>query len=360
MTSHGIIGTGFYVPEEIRDNGWWPKSFVERFEERAKKDPTTPEVLLSRAQTREQRVQFEEMLKTYHDPFRGSRHRRVAPPGWKTSDLEIPASKMALEHARIRPADLDYIIEYACPPDIPCPNNATLLQEKLGAKKAFAFEVDSACCSFLAGLRVADALLKQSGRYALVVAGSLFTRTQDWDDPASIGVGDGAGAAVIGPAGDGLGFLAHVNASRGDLYNGVCYAPKTDDAWWDGKAPLYAHSKNVEAGHAIVANSGKWALEARQSATELADIEPAEITNFYAHQPASWFNATCRRAMGIDLVKTIDTFEHYASIGSANIPANLVHAQKAGQLSRGDVALLYACGMGLSIAATLVRWSLDT
>jgi 3-oxoacyl-[acyl-carrier-protein] synthase-3 len=155
--SFGILGTGYCVPDEVRTNEWWPRSFVERFEERARGDVTTPEVVLARAKDEDQRIQLEEMLPTIGDPFRGSRERRIAPDGTHCSDLEVEAARRALTAAGVAPSELRFIIEYSWPPDRPVPNNASLVQHRLEAYEAVALEVDSACCSFLSGLRVAEA-----------------------------------------------------------------------------------------------------------------------------------------------------------------------------------------------------------
>jgi 3-oxoacyl-[acyl-carrier-protein] synthase III len=356
--SFGILGTGYCVPDEVRTNEWWPRSFVERFEERARGDVTTPEVVLARAKDEDQRIQLEEMLPTIGDPFRGSRERRIAPDGTHCSDLEVEAARRALTAAGVAPSELRFIIEYSWPPDRPVPNNASLVQHRLEAYEAVALEVDSACCSFLSGLRVAEALLRDGGGYALVVAGVLFSRTQDWDDPSGVGIGDGAGAAVVGPVRDGLGFLAHAQRTYGSHWNGVCCAPKDDrQLWYEGGAKLVAHSKDLALGHEIVLQTGRWAREAVESLTSAAGVRPADVTHFYAHQPASFFNPTCRRAAGLAHTTTLETFDRFASMGSANIPVNLTEAQAAGQLSDGDLVVLYACGMGLHWAASLLRWS---
>src|SRR5688572_5994901 len=92
----GILGVGSYVPEAVRKNDWWPPEFKAKFDERRQKDVTSPDVLLARAKSPAQHVQFEHMLETYNDPFRGTRERRVLDPRHPPSFMEIEAAKKAL------------------------------------------------------------------------------------------------------------------------------------------------------------------------------------------------------------------------------------------------------------------------
>src|SRR5687768_13621031 len=132
----GILGVGSYVPEPVRTNDWWPAEFRARFEERRQRDVTSPDVLLSRARTPAQRIQFEHMLEHFNDPFRGCVERRVLERERPPSFMEIAAAKKALTHAGMDPADLDAIIVYSLPSDNPLPCNGGIIQAALEAKKA--------------------------------------------------------------------------------------------------------------------------------------------------------------------------------------------------------------------------------
>lgn len=145
----GILGVGSYVPAPVRKNDWWPASYRAQFDERRQKDVTSPDVLLSRAKSPAQRIQFEHMLETYNDPFRGTVERRVLEPEHAPSFMEIAAAKKALLHAGMDPADLDAIIVYSLPADNPLPCNGGIIQAALGAHRAQTLGVDSGCASFI-------------------------------------------------------------------------------------------------------------------------------------------------------------------------------------------------------------------
>lgn len=359
--SVGILGVGMFVPEQVRTNDWWPASFRERFEERSRSDVTTPEVFLAKATTPEQRVQCELMLESYHDPFRGSRERRVAPDGMTTSQMDVVAARQACARAGVDPSDLDLILCASLPQDVCLPHNGGILQAELRAKRAQAVMVDTACASFLSGLAVADAMIRAGqARYALVVCSSMLTRLTDYEDPASVNFGDGAGAAVVGPVASDFGFEAHASRTLGDLHSGVCVAPKHEERWYQTGGPFFLHSKNVSNGRSIVMRSADIARQAVETVLRKARRERSEISSFYAHQPMDFFVEACRRASGLGHAGTTQTFREYASVGAANIPINLAHAEAAGQLRQGDLVLLYACGGGFTWAATVLRWSADS
>jgi 3-oxoacyl-[acyl-carrier-protein] synthase III len=354
----GILGVGRSLPDEVRDNTWWPTSFREQFEAKRGGDMSTPSVLLDRAKTPEQRIQMEEMLETYNDPFRGSRQRRIAPPGAKASTYEIEASQRAIAMAGIDPALIDVVVVASFPADEFSPGNAAIVQKAIGAPNATSLTVDAACASFLAAVNVADAMLAAGrGRYALVCASALYSRLCDWGDPNSVGFGDGAGAVLIGPTGPELGFLAHASRTDGALHQGACCAPKTEGAWFETRDPLVMRSRDVVAGQGVVMNSGGYAKDAAVTVLAKAGLTSADVNAFYAHQPAEWFNRACKRAAGLDAAKTTDTFKQYASVAAANVPINLSHAVEAGQLQRGDTVLLWAFGMGFCWYSSVLRWA---
>jgi len=355
----GILGLGMAVPETVRTNDWWPKSFVERFEERAKRDVTTPEVHLERALTRGQRIQAEEMLKTYGDPFRGSKERRIAAPGDRSVDYEIDAARKALEDARTSPSEIDFVIASSSPSDEWTPGNGFALQHELGTRQAPVLTIDPGCAAFVTALGLADALLLAGrARKVLIVVSGLVSRITDWNDPASVAFGDAAAAAVVGPTRGNAGFLAHAAGAEGCYYRGLLVGPKSGGAWYEGAGRLVLHSRDFDLGRSVVMQTTHYAELAVDAVLDLAGLDRKQVMAFYCHQASSWFNAACRRAAALEHCKTVDTFEQYASAGAANVPLNLIHARAEGQLGRGDdVVLLFSLGIGIAWASCLMRWS---
>ncbi len=357
-TSIGILGVGQYLPPTVRDNGWWPASFAEKILAKRSADIMNPEAFAAKAQTPLQKMQLQEMFASHGDPFRGTQERRVLEPERPTCDMEAKAAEEALARAGIDAGELGLIIVSSNPSDCFNPSNAGEVQHRIGAKRANAVSLETGCSSFLNGLAVADAMVRaRQCRYALVVASATFSRLLDYDDPASVIFGDGAGAAVVGPVPSGLGFQGHILRCDGSLNHAVCIGPKSDARWYDGSAPLRVHSKHPDMGRVMVMSTADAAADVVGQVLEEARIGRDEVTHFYSHQAVCWFNRVCRRATGFEHAKTFDTFERYASMGAANIPVNLRHAEEAGQLKQGDTVVLYATGAGFTWGATVLRWS---
>src|SRR3954447_14047343 len=165
-----IIGTGAYAPDKVITNADLEKLV-----------DTTDQWITERT---------------------GIKERRMAAEGEVTSDMALKAAVRALELANTRPEELDLIIVGTISPDMPMPSCAAFLQAKLGAKKAWAFDLSAACAGSLYGMSIADQYI-QTGKVkrALVIGVELLTRIVDWEDRAScVLFGDAAGAMVLGPS----------------------------------------------------------------------------------------------------------------------------------------------------------------
>lgn len=174
----GIIGTGKYVPEKILTN-----SDLEQMVD------TNDEWIVSRT---------------------GIRERHIAAPEEATSDLAYKASLAALESAGLAPEDLDLIIVATITPDTAFPSTACILQDKLGAKGAAAFDLSAACSGFVYSLATAVGFI-QNGMYnnALIIGADTLSRITDYTDRNTcVLFGDGAGAVVLGEVPEGRGFLS--------------------------------------------------------------------------------------------------------------------------------------------------------
>jgi len=354
----GILSVGMHVPQQIRRNDWWPASFTEQFAERAKLDVTTPEVFLERAKTPAQRIQLKQMLETYHDPFRGSIERRVLEEGLHPSSMEIEAARQAVSRAGIDASELDVILSFSMPSDECMPPNAGIIQAALGAKRAVAMGVDTACASSLTAMHLGESLIRSgAAKYVLVVTSTTLSRLTDPEDVGSVNFGDGAGAFVLGPVPAGLGFQGTAQRSIGELHSGVCIGPKHDEPWYSKGGPMFLYSRHLKVGREIAMGSADFAKEAVEAVLRKAGLEAKDVTHFYSHQPVAWFSDACRIASGLEHCQTTSTFPLLGGMGSANVAINLCRAWEKGQVRPGDQALLYACGGGFLWAATIVRWS---
>src|SRR5512143_1666600 len=167
-----IVGTGSYAPEKILTN-----ADLEKMVE------TNDQWIVERT---------------------GIRERRIAAPEQATSDLAFAAARRALEMAKLDPKDVEMIVVGTVTPDYPFPSVATVLQAKLGNKKAFAFDVSAACAGSIYALSIADRYVCSGAvRNALVLGAEALTKITDWTDRNTcILFGDGAGAMVLRPTED--------------------------------------------------------------------------------------------------------------------------------------------------------------
>ena len=155
----------------------------------------------------------------------GIRERRIAADGELTSDMAVAPALAALAMAGIDPRDLDVIIVATISPDMPMPACAAIVQAKLGASRAFAFDLSAACAGSLYGLTIAEQFIR-SGRAEriLVIGAELLSRLVNWSDRNTcILFGDGAGAVVVGPGDeDGRGLLSTHLHSDGAMARSLC------------------------------------------------------------------------------------------------------------------------------------------
>src|SRR5262249_7076928 len=172
MSRTAILGTGAYAPEKVLTN-----------------------------------ADLEKMVETsdaWITERTGIKERRIAAPGEVTSDMAVKAAIRALEMARTRADELDLIIVGTGSPDMPMPSTAVLVQAKLGAKRAFAFDVSAACAGSLYAMSIADQYVRSGGaKRALIIGVELLSRVVDWSDRNTcVLFGDAAGAMVLGPSPD--------------------------------------------------------------------------------------------------------------------------------------------------------------
>ena len=156
---------------------------------------------------------LEKMLDTSDDWITertGIKERRIADEKQAASDLAFEASKSALKAAGLKAREIDLIIVATVTGDMPIPSTACILQDKLGAKSAAAFDINAACSGFIYGLTVADAFIKSgSHRLILVVGTEILSRFADWEDRTTcILFGDGAGAAILGATDENRGIVS--------------------------------------------------------------------------------------------------------------------------------------------------------
>jgi 3-oxoacyl-[acyl-carrier-protein] synthase-3 len=288
----------------------------------------------------------------------GIKERRIAEKGQTTSDLAYEAGKKALKAAGIGPQDLDLILVATMTPDTILPSMGCVLQDKLGAKNAAAFDIAAACSGFIYGMSVADAFIK-SGMYKniLLVGAEVLSRFTDWEDRTTcILFGDGAGAVVIQRHAGKRGILSthlHSDGSLGDLLHvpaGGASHPASHDTI--RKRMHFIRMKGNETFKVAVR-----ALEGVvQEALEHNKVKPEEIDFLVPHQANLRIIQAMAQRLNMPMEKVVLTLPKYGNTSAASIPMALDEAVRDGRIKDNHLLLFEAFGGGLTWASALVRW----
>lgn len=321
-----ITGTGAYVPKKILTN-----HDLERMVS------TTDAWILERT---------------------GISERRVADKGETTSDLAFAASQRALQAVGIEPEEIELIIVATITPDMLMPSTGCLLQEKLGAKNAVAFDINAACSGFIYGLSVANAFIL-SGMYKtiLLVGAELLTRFVDWEDRSTcILFGDGAGAAVIQRHVGKRGILSTHMHSDGALSDLIRIQA-------GGTAHPSSHD-TVERRMHVIKMKGNETFKAAvrslegvvQETLEHNKVRPEEIDYLVPHQANLRIIQAMAQRLEMPMEKVVLTLPKYGNTSAASIPMALDTAVRDGRIRENHLLLLEAFGGGLTWASALIRW----
>ena len=288
----------------------------------------------------------------------GIKERRVCERSEATSDLASEAAHRALKAAGIAAADLDLIICATLTPDSAMPSLACVVQSKLHAKKAAAFDVYAACSGFLYGLSIADAFIRSGMHQTILVIGAeALSRFTDWEDRTTcVLFGDGAGAAVVQRHAGKRGILSthlHSDGAFGELLHipgGGSAHPATHDTV--DRRQHYIKMKGNETFKVAVR-----ALEdVVQEALDHNKVKPEEIDLLVPHQANLRIIQAMAKRLGMPMEKVVLTIHKYGNTSAASIPMALDEAVRDGRIRENDLILLEAFGGGLTWASALIRW----
>jgi 3-oxoacyl-[acyl-carrier-protein] synthase-3 len=288
----------------------------------------------------------------------GIKERRIAEKGQTTSDLAYEASKKALKAAGLGGDEIDLILVATMTPDMILPSLGCVLQERLGAQKAAAFDIYAACSGFIYGMSVANAYIKsEMFKNILLVGAVVLSRYTDWEDRSTcILFGDGAGAAVIQRHTGKRGILSthiHSDGSQGNLIHvpgGGAQHPTSHETIH--KRMHFIKMKGNETFKAAVR-----ALEGVvQEALEYNKVKPEEIDFLVPHQANLRIIQAMAQRLNMPMEKVVLTLPKYGNTSAASIPMALDEAVRSGKIKENHLLLFEAFGGGLTWASALVRW----
>ncbi|MEN6520236.1 MAG: beta-ketoacyl-ACP synthase III [Armatimonadota bacterium] len=326
----GIIGTGSSVPEKVLTNEYFEKIV-----------DTSDEWIVSRT---------------------GIKERRMAPKEEAASDLGSRAASAALKHARISPGEIDLVICATVSGDMPLPSTASIIQHKIGAVNAAAFDLAAGCSGFVYGMSVASGFIG-SGIYnkVLVVGVDLLTRLIDFEDRSTcVLFGDGSGAAVLAPTDDDHGILSVLLGSDGSgaellkIEAGGSRMPTTQET-----VQTRQHSIKM-AGPEVFKFAVKIMGDASAKALEQCGLTPEDIDLFVPHQANLRIIDSAARRLKLPPEKVFVNVHKYGNTSAASIPIALDEAVRAGKLKKDDLVVVVGFGAGLTWAANVIKWETDS
>ncbi len=289
----------------------------------------------------------------------GIKERRIAAEGEVTSDMAVVAARQALAMAGTKAEELDMLIVATISADMPLPSCAVVVQAKLGAKRAFAFDVSAACAGSLFGLTIADQFIR-SGRAerVLVIGAELLSRLVDWTDRATcVLFGDAAGALVLGPTPDtSRGLLSthlHSDGSLADILSirgGGSAHPQSEEVL---EKNLHKISMN---GKEIYRFAVRVLPEVILEALDANGLCVADVDHVVSHQANARIVESVLDRLQIPIGKCWLNLDRYGNTSSASLPISLDEAQRAGRLRQGDLVAMMAIGAGMAWGSALMRW----
>ncbi|HSQ78846.1 MAG TPA: beta-ketoacyl-ACP synthase III, partial [Nitrospirota bacterium] len=288
----------------------------------------------------------------------GIKERRIAEKGQSTSDLAYEAAHKALKAAKLPAQELDLILVATTTPDMIMPNLGCMVQDKLGAKNAAAFDIYAACSGFIYGLSVANAFIKsETYRNILLIGAESLSRFVDWEDRTTcVLFGDGAGAVVLQRHAGKRGVLSthlHSDGSLGNLLNipaGGALHPASHDTV--RKRMHFIKMKGNETFKTAVR-----ALEsAVQEALEYNKVKPEDIDFLVPHQANLRIIQAMGQRLNMSMEKVVVTVHKYGNTSAASIPMALDEAVRDGRIKENHLLLFEAFGGGLTWASALMRW----
>ena len=287
----------------------------------------------------------------------GIRERRFAAAEESTSDLATNAALLALENADIDPLELDCIIVATSTPDMILPATACMVQKNIGAAKAFAFDMNAVCSSFIYGVELADNLIR-SGKYrkVLLIGADTYSKILDMDDKTTAPLfGDGAGAVILGAGLSGKGIQHSVMQSDGN-------------GWELIQVPSSGSRKPVTA-ESIAAKENTFKMAGKSVFTFATDVIPRiitdlaerggvraeEIDHIIPHQANVRIIDFISKKTGIPKEKFLLNLDRYGNTAAGSVGLALDENRRNGVIKPGDLVLMMGFGGGLSWGGVLFR-----
>ncbi len=288
----------------------------------------------------------------------GIRERRLAGDGESTSDLASKAARIALERAGVTPDQLDLIIVATITPDMGFPATACLVQRKLGAKRAAAFDMEAACSGFIYGLEIGQQfIMSRTCNTVLVIGAEKLSSIVNWQDRNTcVLFGDGAGAAVLQNRPNAHGLLTVCMGADGDKSNlihmpgGGSLHPASMQTVVSGMHYLHMEGKEVFKS-AVTAM-----CRAAEEVLRRCEVDISQVKCIIPHQANRRIIDAVAERLGARPDQLFVNLEKYGNTSAASVAIALDEAVSAGRIQRGDLVMMVVFGAGLTWGAALIEW----
>ena len=289
----------------------------------------------------------------------GIRQRHIVDKGVAASHLAVEAAKKALAERGISAPELEAIFVGTVTPDMFFPSTACLVQDQLGAKGAWGFDISAACSGFVYALQTGAKFVESGAHKKVMVIGSdVMSSIIDYTDRATCVIfGDGAGAVVLEPADDDnylIDFLHEVDGSGGcslSMPGGGSLNPATCETV--NKKMHYVH----QDGQAVFKYAVRKMAEAAEKILRRNGFSGKDVKLFAPHQANRRIITSSAERLGLRDDQVIINIDEYGNTTAGTIPLALDSARQQGRLKKGDLVLIAAVGAGFTVGATLLRWA---
>lgn len=316
-----ILGTGGYLPEEIRTNDHISQTV-----------DTSDSWIYERT---------------------GIKSRRIAGANETASSMAEIAARQAISNTQIKPEDIDIIIVATGTPDRVYPSTACLLQHRLGIKNCVAFDVQAACSGAIYALSIVDQYIKTgAAKNVLIVGSEICSRIVDWTDRGTcILFGDGAGALLLG-ASDEAGVLSTHIYSDGS-YEDMLYCPNPQVATEANKHEVGTISMRGNEVFKMAVNTLERIVDETLDAN---NMEKSDVDWLVPHQANIRIIAATAKKLKMSMDQVIVTLEGQGNTSSASVLLALHEGVSDGRIQRGQVVLLEAFGAGFTWGSALIKY----
>lgn len=321
-----IVGTGFYVPDQILTNADLEKMV-----------DTSDEWITTRS---------------------GIKERHIARADQVTSDMCLEAARRALRNAHLEPSDIDMIIVTTVTPDQPLPSTACFVQAGLGVPNIPAFDLAAACTGFIYGLAVGEGMvLGGAARRVLLISAEMLTKVTNWKDRSTcVLFGDGAGAAILEESRDESGLLSVFLGADGSLSQ-LLYIPAGGTR---SPASVQTVAENhhtiIMKGSEVYKHAVKRMGESAEAALKKAGLNKDQVDVFIPHQANIRIIEAVGDRLKIPREKVYVNIERYGNVSAATIPIAIHELRQLKRFKPGSVMLMCAFGGGFTWGAATYRW----